>query len=589
MLLAAHNMELGAVWLGVFNRSIELIIAANSLLIFTGFLIIKYFTETIRNVVHPQAVTVVGGYQKRVPRQSLQDCTWACAKAGGDAANTNRMSETNKNSVDASEKDMPSPPRKKQNLEDSLAIVNQLGQTLTSSLHLLDIASICKTVLASPQLKELFQFDIAEICLRDEETSTLAATLRLPEGDVDIKHAEIYQLDEGFSGWIAAHQQTLLIEDAHTNTEISSKSGLDQFPYHAYIGVPLKVGLKLLGTFELASTSSGIYTQQDVTLLEIVASQVAIAFDHARLFGETQHKVSELSLLFETSRELSSTLSYDELLQNLSHQMMMAFPADDCAIFDFDEATGVLSLVHRCSDTMSRPHAVAQGIKESFGRTLITVPAWESSFKSRAPFILRTDGDNANVVETGLLEQCQSGSLFVIPLVSRDKITGLLALFAVDPQSFSDDQIPLAQSLANQASIALDNARLFGLTDERLQRRIDELSGLQRVSDELNSTLDLDKILDLVLAEAMRVTKANLGHVDLYDARTRQLVAHKEQIGTEPSSADAATKNIDVTGQKIMTQTLNTGEAMIIADVRHHEDYVGFGADTRSRVVVPIF
>ena len=79
----------------------------------------------------------------------------------------------------------------------------------------------------------------------------------------------------------------------------------------------------------------------------------------------------------------------------------------------------------------------------------------------------------------------------------------LLALFALDPQAFGDEQIPLAQSLANQASIALDNARLFGLTDQRLQRRIDELSGLQRVSDELNSTLDLDKILDLVLAEAL--------------------------------------------------------------------------------------
>jgi len=441
---------------------------------------------------------------------------------------------------------------------------------------LLDIASICQTVLESSQLKELFQFDTAQICLWDEEASTLTATLRLPEEDVDIQHDQTYHLDEGFSGWIAAHQQTLLIDDAHTNT-------------HAYIGVPLKVGLKLLGTLELVSTSPGIYTRQDVTLLEIVANQIAIAFDHARLFSETQHKVSELSLLFETSRELSSTLSYDELLRNLSRQMLMAFPADDCAIFDFDEATGALSLAHRCSDTMSRPHDVAQHLKESFGRTILTLPAWESSLKSRAPFILRVNGNTANVVETELLEQCESGSLFAVPLISRDKITGLLVLFALDPQSFSDDQIPLAQSLANQASIALDNARLFGLTDQRLQRRIDELSGLQRVSDELNSTLDLDKILDLVLAEAMRVTKANLGHVDLYDAHTRQLVAHKEQIGSEPSGANAATKDTGVAGQKIMTQTLDTGEAIIIADVRHHQDYVGFGDDTRSRVVVPIF
>lgn len=155
-------------------------------------------------------------------------------------------------------------------------------------------------------------------------------------------------------------------------------------------------------------------------------------------------------------------------------------------------------------------------------------------------------------------------------------LTGLLVLFALDPQSFTADQIPLAQSLANQASIALDNARLFGLTDQRLQRRIDELSGLQRVSDELNSTLDLDKILNLVLAEAMRVTKADLGHVDLYDAGTRQLVAHKEQIGAEPSSASAATKDIDVAGQKIMTQALDTGEAP------HHQPTPGGGDNIKG-------
>jgi GAF domain-containing protein/DNA-binding response OmpR family regulator len=590
---ALAGLVIGAVCLNLAAQTSELHLAVNVLPVIIIFLIIRFFPAARYPVACPQPVASSADWQKsRQP--SLNDNVWASVKSGAEvskkADEKKRLPMTNKKPANSSKKDMPAPPRKKQNANDPLAVVNQLGQALTSSLHLLDVASICQTVLGSPHLKELFQFDTAEICLWDEEISTLTATLQLPDESVVIQRDQIYQLNQGFAGWIAAQQQTLLIDDAHTNTQLFPKAGLDQFPYHAYLGVPLKVGLKLLGTMELAAKSPGVYTPQDVTLLEIVANTVAIAFDHARLFDETQHKVSELSLLFETSRELSSTLSYNELLQSLSRQMMMAFPADDCAIFDVDEATGVLSLAHRGSDSTPRQHGVAQGLKESFARMLTNLPAWESAFKSRLPFILHTAGGTTTAIESDLFAQCDSQALFAVPLVSRDKITGLLVLFALDPQAFTDDQIPLAQSLANQASIALDNARLFGLTDQRLQRRIDELSGLQRVSDELNSTLDLDKILDMVLAEAMRVTKADLGHVDLYDAHTRQLVAHKEQIGTgQPSSGNAAAKNIAVAGQKIMTQTLDTGEAIIIADVRHSEDFAGFGPDTRSRVVVPIF
>jgi len=87
----------------------------------------------------------------------------------------------------------------------------------------------------------------------------------------------------------------------------------------------------------------------------------------------------------------------------------------------------------------------------------------------------------------------------------------------------------LAQSLASQVNIAIENALLFNLTDQQLQARINELAGLQRVSGELNSTLDLNRILDIVLEEAIRVTEADFGNVNLYDTQTGNLVAHKEQ------------------------------------------------------------
>ena len=227
--------------------------------------------------------------------------------------------------------------------------------------------------------------------------------------------------------------------------------------------MPLKVGLKLLGTLELAAAPVNVYKQQDVILLEIVANQVAIAIDHARLFQETQRKVSELSVLFDASRELSATLSYDELLHSLSQQMIKAFPANDCAIFDFDEATGTLKLVHQYGDpTASEAEVPHDFNKETFTRSITQTPTWEVSFKARTPFIIRLNGPTANSEEIDLLKQCNCGSIVAIPLVSRDKVTGLLALFSADPQVFTDDQIPLAQSLANRGSQLLARPNLRG-------------------------------------------------------------------------------------------------------------------------------
>ena len=67
----------------------------------------------------------------------------------------------------------------------------------------------------------------------------------------------------------------------------------------------------------------------------------------------------------------------------------------------------------------------------------------------------------------------------------------------------------LAQSLVTQANIALENALLFSQTDEQLQKRVNELAGLQRISNELNSTLDLNHLLNIVLEEAIRATQAD--------------------------------------------------------------------------------
>lgn len=469
-----------------------------------------------------------------------------------------------------------------------LAVINQIGQALTTSLHTMDVAAISRSILRNLRWKDLFVFDSAEICLWQTQTKELTTVMCFPEADFS---PQTYRLGEGYAGWIAAKQLPLLIEDASQYSEVVPKNGPERFAYRSYIGVPLKVGLKFIGTIELAAMPANVYHEQDVTVLEIIASQAAITLDHVRLFQETQRNVAELALLIDASSELSSTLSYDQLLQNLSRQMLNAFPADDCAIFNFDEATGALKLIyyHDATETDRFDGSIAGLNKEALARLIVQTPAWQTALKSHVPLIIRRSDGVEDAKEIELLQFLDSGTVVAVPLISRDKLTGLLVLFSPDPNDFTEYQIQLAQSLVNQASIALDNARLFSMTDQQLQSRIDELAGLQRASRELNSTLDLDKILNLVLEETMQVTKADFGSISLYEAQGGKLVAHKEQGELAILEAHWERLTEPPNGPVVLEEVFYAGKTMLIPDINYYEHYLARGKDTCSTVVIPVY
>ncbi len=300
--------------------------------------------------------------------------------------------------------------QEKQRRDQELTIISQLNQALAASPNLVDLESTCHSILGMTYLKELFQYDIAEICLLDEQTQKLASVVRLPEDNDGEEYPHTYRLEEGYTGWIAANHQSLLISDTHTQADIVPAGDLHHFPYRSYIGVPLMAGQNFLGTLELAAIPAHFYDRRDLAILEVVA---------------------------------------------------------------------------------------------------------------------------------------------------------------------------------NQAVIAIDYARRFSLTDQQLQRRVDELGGLQRVSHELNSTLDLDRILSLVLEEAMRVTEADFGNVSLYKAQTAELTAHKEQSNNGQSTQGEY--EVVPIQQSIMGRALQTGQAVLIPNILEDPDFVDRGRNTCSQVVVPIY
>jgi GAF domain-containing protein len=492
-------------------------------------------------------------------------------------------------------------PKGKLSPADILNLLHQITQALNTSLHLPEVNLVCQTILQMPGLSVIFQFDFAQICLLNLHTQTLITAQYWPTPSGDFRQTQQpYRPDEGYTGWIIARQNSLLITDTHHYAAITPQIGFPAYPYLSYLGVPLKVGAKLLGTLELAAIPSEAFNQSDLITLETIAAPAAVVINHARLYQDTHRKLVRQSLLFDASRNLSSTLSYDELLFEVCERMLDAFNTDACVISSFDEDTGVLTLLQQAKIDSSyqtlTPSERKNGLKHAVMiETLIVVshfPALQSALKTQNSLIIRTDNPAVGPHEVDWLKQHHYGAMAAVPMIGRDKVTGLVQLLAIDPNAFSEDDLWLAQALVSQANIALQNAQLFNLTDQQLQQRVDELAGLQRVSAELNSTLDLNRLLNIALEEARRVTQADFGSVNLYDARTGQLVAHTEHGWFEqPDGAGRPARPALFLSpmSELMAQALHTSQAVLVGDVQIDDSGPNLGGDqTRSKAIVPI-
>src|SRR5262249_44851712 len=112
-----------------------------------------------------------------------------------------------------------------------------------------------------------------------------------------------------------------------------------------------------------------------------------------------------------------------------------------------------------------------------------------------------------------------------IPMLKAGELLGVITIYRHDVRPFSDSQIALMETFADQAAIAIENARLLSELRERtgeLTRSVDELTALGEVSRALSSTLDLDTVLATIVARAIQLSGTDAGTIWEYEPTAEQ-------------------------------------------------------------------
>ena len=295
-------------------------------------------------------------------------------------------------------------------------------------------------------------------------------------------------LGEGLAGWVVQHKEGTIVFDTKGDEHWLALTE-EHTATRSAIAVPLLRQERAVGVLTLVHPEPNRFDEEHLDLLLSIANQAAIAVENARLYDDSQRRLHELSALYEVSQAASS-LRLDETLCLVVEKTARALRADRCALFLLDGERR--ELVLRAVDNPDRP-AEALGLR----LPLEARPRVAEAIATRKPMEIPdifADPSKQNLWP--LARELDLKACLAVPIMIKEEVIGAISLDRVGDQSpFSANEVSLCQTIANQAAVAIENARLY----EKVTERMREATALHRVSNQLMRTLNLDQVLEKVL------------------------------------------------------------------------------------------
>jgi diguanylate cyclase (GGDEF)-like protein len=267
--------------------------------------------------------------------------------------------------------------------------------------------------------------------------------------DMDLLRCRI---GEGFTGWVAQHGEPLLINDANADPRGATIAGTEEID-ESMLVVPMRYDGTTVGVITLSKLGCDGFDADDLRLLTILADHAATAAETARLLTRSQELAGELRRLLEMSSELSGSLDPRQVANLMAGHLARAMGVDECAISYWDRPTGrVESLGYFPTlrlDEME-PYFVVAGYPE----TLRVLERQET-------VIIDAQDPAADAAEVKLLLKDGNRVLAMLPLVAKGQSIGIVELFSKNAIRWDAQRLELARTMANEAAIALENARLY--------------------------------------------------------------------------------------------------------------------------------
>jgi signal transduction histidine kinase len=462
---------------------------------------------------------------------------------------------------------------------DELRSLYWIAQALNFTTEVDDIMELIYT-----QLKRVIAMPNFYLALKDPDEDVLSFAFYIEE-DERLYPENIWPIDEGLTGAVITSGITIRTTDYTTECQKRGLTPGDMRPGHAWMGASLTAGDKSLGVM-VASTfdPNTVFAEEDENFFVTVAAYTAAIIERHSLYERLESRARQLATLNEIGNLLASSLDLNEVLDLVVRNAADLLNSEAGSLLLLDDDSG--DLIFRISSGPAGAKLVGMRVPAGKGivgaafaenRPIITQDThkdgrWDSSFDRRAEF--------------------STQSIIAVPLNARGHTIGVLeVLNRKDSRPFNQEDTELLLAFGAQAAIAIENAQLFTMTDQALQARVEELTTLQQIDRQLNTTLDYSAVMGQTLEWAIRTTGATIGLIAaLQEAEDGtpglRFLAHR---GYPPDIFARYEKDtLWPLEDGLIGQTVLTGETTLTTELAQNPNYQALTPNMRTQLTVPI-
>jgi GAF domain-containing protein/DNA-binding response OmpR family regulator/anti-sigma regulatory factor (Ser/Thr protein kinase) len=330
----------------------------------------------------------------------------------------------------------------------------------------------------------------------------------------------------------ALERRTIHIHDAQADPEYTyGASQVD--PFRTVLAIPMLRSTELLGVILIYRHEMLPFTDSQVILMETFADQAAIAIENARLLSELQTKNADLT---EALEQQTATGEILRAISSFQTDVQPVFDAIAAKALDLCRATtGWVyrfdgELIHIAAAHSLRPEAV-EVIRQSYPMPPSQGGATARAVLSRAIVYIPDIREDPEYRLEALAKAAVYSSVVAVPMLLEGKPIGVITVTGAEAAAFSQRQITLLQTFADQAVIAIENARLLSELQTKnadLTEALEQQTATSEILRVISSSLtDVQPVFDTIVRSAVRLCGARFALVYRLEGEIVNLVSHQ--------------------------------------------------------------
>lgn len=243
----------------------------------------------------------------------------------------------------------------------------------------------------------------------------------------------------------------------------------------SYMGIPIQSAGQTWGTLSLFSRSR-LFTEDDLAILGVVGKEIGFAIDNMKLFDRARQRVEDLTIMNEVSQSITKSLHLDQLLSSVANSLTKMIGASNCYIFSVDDKRNVLYGVAASDQKGDAVRKVEIKMNEN---AILPLTAREQH-----SFMIENAPQDSRVSKKWI-DLFKSRSLLSVPLIIKERVIGVLLLDETRYfRQFTPEEIQKVITLANQVSIAIENATLYQSVTKHMERLQTLSSAIVNIQEE---------------------------------------------------------------------------------------------------------